>query len=872
MNTPAHGRRRGIAMLAVLGVLAGLGATALTSMPTAPPAAADVGECPEGTLPGPGNTNPIWTDQNVAIYAGGDFQVRQQAAEAEGLVVVGGDASFDKATLGRFNVGWVGVGSGVAPFPGTTMLAVGGDVSVGTVTVLDVGANAFFDGQLLGGAMQVGGATIPDYEVDGSHYELNNGTLTQAIGPAAIEEWSDWDALIDQQSADLAALAPTGSVTPGALLTFAGDGASAQQVFTIAAATLNANPALNFTGIPDGATVVVNVTGGPVVWAPNYFADEGVRADDFASPLFGELSARTLWNFADATSVHLAGSSQVLGSILVPGVNPDTALPTLRVTASTNGRLFTNGTVLMDGVGNEHHNYPWLASPFECIPIGPDPVGSITVEKVLSPEVAALLPDGLTFHGIVTCPVDGGGELIVEWEVVAGEMTTVGGLPVGATCEITESLGPLGRVRLPPAGLRFDATRLSAWETPVWTVDGTVTPAPVEFVVPAPEDEAQVAIAVANALATGLFTITKVVEDPDGVGWAGDFTGAWQCAVSADPDADVLGSGTWTLAAGETSAAIGAPVGAWCSASETSPADPVGGSWGDPVVTPGAVLITVASAQTPIEIVVTNTLAEDLGAFTVTKTVAGEGAPDVAFTGDWSCELPVGVEVAAGSWSLGAGETSLPFAGPVGATCSVTEASPDDPADGAWGAPAISPASVVLTAESIETPLSFTVTNSFALLPGAFTIRKAVTGDGAPSATFTGAWSCELPSGTIVADGSWTLAAGEQTAPIEAPAGAVCEVVEDEPAGTDAGLWAPPVITGSPVEIAAGTAAGPAQVVVTNAFTRTGGRDDGGDDEAGGELPATGSTVPWWAMALGAGLIVAGAAAIIARDRVRTRG
>lgn len=713
MNVPDHGRRRSTAMLVALGLLAGLGVAAVATTPTAQPAAAAVGECPEGTLPGPGSANPIWTDQNVAVYAGADFQTREQAAEAEGVVVVAGNASFDRSTTGRFNVGWVGVGSGVAPFPGTTMLAVGGDLSVGSLSILDVGANAISEGELLGGDVQIGGVSSPDYALDGSRYELNNGTLTEAMGPAAIAQWAGWGTLISQQSADLAALSPTGTVTPGALLTFAGDGAAAQQVFTVAAATLNANPAVNFTGIPDGATVVVNVTGGPVTWAPNYFADDGVRADDFASPLFGVLASRTLWNFPDATSVHLAGSSQVLGTILVPGANPDPALPTLHVTASTNGRLFTNGTVLMDGVGNEHHNYPWLTAPFECIPVtGPNAVGSVTVEKILSPDDAALLPDGTTFHGIISCPVAGGGELTVEWEVAPGDVTTVGSLPVGTTCEITESIGPQARLRLAPPGMDLDVTRLSAWEAPAWTVNGAPATAPVQFIVPAPEDEVQFAFTVENALQTGLFTITKAVVNPDEVEFDDGFTGSWACYESAAVDAEIVLSGSWSLAAGETSAPIPAPVGSWCAVTETAPADPVGGLWADPVVTPGRTLITAGSAQTPLVFSVTNTLAESLGAFTVEKVVTGDAAPAATFTGRWSCELPAGTIVAEGVWTLVAGETTAPIEAPVGAVCTVTEDEPAATDDGLWAPPAITGSPLEVSAGEGD-PALVVVTNVF---------------------------------------------------------------------------------------------------------------------------------------------------------------
>ena len=63
----------------------------------AAPAAAATGECAPGFLPGPGTPaeNDMWTDDNVAVFAGGDFVADGGAAESEGLLVAMGDATFD---------------------------------------------------------------------------------------------------------------------------------------------------------------------------------------------------------------------------------------------------------------------------------------------------------------------------------------------------------------------------------------------------------------------------------------------------------------------------------------------------------------------------------------------------------------------------------------------------------------------------------------------------------------------------------------------------------------------------------------------------------------------------------------------------------
>ncbi|MFT4259300.1 choice-of-anchor A family protein [Microbacterium sp.] len=339
------------------------------------PAQAAIGSCPTseeiaspGTIESPTGTREIFTDNNVAIYAGRNFTASASSAEVEGVLVVGGDATFDMTPPRGFNIGTVGVGSGVVPSPGSPMLVVGGDLVATTGNSIDVGANV--GGFVGGGDVRVGGVSSP--VAPSAQFKTNGGDLTTGMGTAALDGYENFGSVITSTSASHAGKTPTGTVTNtvnGLTLTFAGTGAL-EEVFTVTAEQLTASKEIKFTGIGDSASVIINVTGGPVDWAPNYFSDDGVRVDlaDGTQNGFGAVATRTLWNFTDATSVHLGGSSQVLGSILVPGVNPDPTQPTLSFTASTNGRLYTNGSILMQGVGNEHHNYPFRTSPLECRP------------------------------------------------------------------------------------------------------------------------------------------------------------------------------------------------------------------------------------------------------------------------------------------------------------------------------------------------------------------------------------------------------------------------------------------------------------------------------------------------------------------------
>jgi choice-of-anchor A domain-containing protein len=746
MSRPRRSTRRWVALTAAFGLIAGGGLTVVSAIRTADPAAAVLGECPDGTIPGPGNDNPVWTDNNVAIYAGGDFRAENAAAEAEGLVVVQGDADFTKTGGGTFNVGWVGVGSWVVPSPGEIMLAVGGDLSVGAGTVLDVGANARdAGGALLGGNVDVGGITTPDYELDGSRYRLNNGTLEQGLGAAATAPWAGWGATLTAESAGFAALAPTGTVTAGATLTFTGAPGADPQVFTVDAAVLAANPAITFLGLADDVPVIINVTGGPAVtWAPNYIADETGRVDVPTSPRFGVVASRTLFNFVDATSVHLAGTSNVMGTILVPGANPAPGEPTIRVTAQTNGRLLTNGTIVMDGVGNEHHNYPWIAAPFECIPtpIEPTAVGSVSIAKALAPEDAGLVPPDLVFHGVVVCEAEPS-RLVAEWYVAAGETVVVDDLPVGAPCVIVESLGPAARAVAPhPEGRTLVPSQI-AWQTPVWD------PSPPEFVVPAPTDPLQLTFTVTNALQRGSFTIEKAVTGegaPDV-----SFSGTWACTAGAT----AVDHGTWTLSAGQATAPIPAPVGTTCTVSEATPVDPAGGSWSAPVIDPASVVITTDSAQTPIAIVVTNTFtaAPELGGFDIVKVVSNPDgvAFDDSFGGTWSCSVE-GSEVAGASWTATTAQPHAVDGIAVGAVCSVSEISSADPAGGSWGAPQISPETFTVT--DAATRVLVTVTNTLTGDEQPATGGETPGNGGLPATGATVPWWAIAVGGSLLAAGA----------------------------------------------------------------------------------------------------------------------
>ena len=867
----AFGARRPVALLAALGLIAGAGLVAVGVADATPGHAATDQTCPPGTLPPPNNGDPdAWADNNIAVYAGKDLHITNGAAEVEGLLVAGRDALIDKQ--GLVNIGSVGVGSGTPPAGGTTMFAVGGDLTIGSNSSIDVGFGVTDDtGTVVGGNVDLGGTTSPLY-VDpnpgGSNHDdppfvMNGGTLTQNMGAAALAPWAGWGDTLTQESAAFAARADTGTATlESGILTFTPTDPSVEpQVFSVTGAMLAGAQNIAFNGIPSTtSSVIINVTGaGPIDFAPQMFFEDGKLANDWSSgDLFGEVSQRTMWNFPDATDVTLGGTSQVLGSVLVPHANAVDTAPTLTITASTNGRILTNGSILVNGQGNELHNYPWNAAPFQCL----DAAGAFVITKAVD---GAGAPTDVLFTGAFECVLEGNVVAAGEWAAAAGGDSGRLEAPIDSSCTVTEDSPPL----------RADGT----WGTP------TITGSPL--IVTSESDAEPITVSVVNHWTprdvpeVGAFTITKSVV---GVG-APDltFSGTWSCT----SEARVVLSGDWSVAAGETTAPIAAPVGSSCTVTEDTPPLSALGTWGTPVVVGSPATIGTGSAQDPIAVTVMNTWTPRdaaVGAFQVSKVVNGTDAPSLTFTGTWTCTL-AGETVTSGTWSAGAGETDGPFVAPAGASCAVAE----DPAaayrTGLWEAPVISGSPVIIEDGTVADPATVTVTNTWtAAALGAFVVTKSVTGDGAPVQPFTGDWTCSLDGETVVA-GTWLASASETAGPYQAPVGASCAVTEQTPQPGDGGSWETPVITGSPVTISAGSATTPVQVRVANVWTAAAPTPTPSPTPtptptptattsatpAPAPLPATGGSPALWLVPLGTVLMAAGGTAIWVTARRRSR-
>lgn len=304
--------------------------------------------CPD-KYPPVNNKDYAGRDNGINVFVGGEFQVREAAAEAEGRVVVLGDFDMAKraGASSVYNVGIAGVGSRVPPPDGADFLTTGGNVGVAA------GQRLLADGGVVRHAGTVTGTVTGKLEKDpdaAKPYVGLREDLRVASKCYAREGTTPRPA--------------TGTaVNQGYRTLFTGDGKSALQVFTVDFDLTGATggmQGIEFEGIPAGATILVNMVGAART-INTYTGD----LDD-QDPL-NKLRERLLWNFPDATAVKIAGGAQFQGSVLIgePG-------STATVTASgMNGRFFTTGTLVhtseaTGGGGQEFHAYPFDGDLPEC--------------------------------------------------------------------------------------------------------------------------------------------------------------------------------------------------------------------------------------------------------------------------------------------------------------------------------------------------------------------------------------------------------------------------------------------------------------------------------------------------------------------------
>ena len=396
MTTPGRRTFSGAAVACLLGVAVGLGwvpAAAHQATASADPTLVVADACPV-TWPvlrtGPPDGH---FDGHVSVLVGGSLTVAESAAGAEGVVVVRGNATFARGDGGPYRVGVTGTGSQVPPYADSDMLVVGRDLAApGTPLVV---------GQGLGADAVVGGAVAAGTPVD------LGGTLDAGV-PSALAAYDGLLADLAAKSDAYAAPQATGTVdVTDTAITLTGDGVSDPQVFAVDGAGLGAvDPALGrslqVVGVPDGAAIVVNLTGGVVdLDVDSLLAPGGATVDPSADPYFADLTTHLLWNVPGASTVDIGGQAQLPGSLLVGSGASTTTLHG----AGTNGRVLVAGDLVHAGAG-ELHSYPFLRdADLTC---GPDlkHLGALTLDVVLKDPGDIVDPDRF-FEGTFACFLDG---------------------------------------------------------------------------------------------------------------------------------------------------------------------------------------------------------------------------------------------------------------------------------------------------------------------------------------------------------------------------------------------------------------------------------------------------------------------------------
>ncbi|AMM09223.1 choice-of-anchor A domain-containing protein [Streptomyces albidoflavus] len=290
--------------------------------------------CP-GTWDDPGNKPVTGHDSNINVYVGGNYLVREAAAEAEGRIVTLGNFDMDKRD-GASPAYRVGVTDG-----GSDHLAVGANLTVAPGQRLlaeeGTGSGVVRYGGSLDGTVIPATVNSPD---DAAPYADLRGDLTDA-GRCYAYTGDARRAVTGQALRD------------GSSTTFEGDGAAPLQIFSVDADLVSGTGGgptdISFTGIPDGATVLVNVYG-----------DTRTLDSDAVTLPDPDQRRRLLWNFPDATALTLTGAAELEGSVLV---GQPASVTTLSL-AAVNGRLYTAGSLTHTSAG-ESGGQRLRASPFD---------------------------------------------------------------------------------------------------------------------------------------------------------------------------------------------------------------------------------------------------------------------------------------------------------------------------------------------------------------------------------------------------------------------------------------------------------------------------------------------------------------------------
>ncbi|MDR7087235.1 choice-of-anchor A domain-containing protein [Aeromicrobium panaciterrae] len=313
--------------------------------------------CPSEPYPNPNNGDFIGTDEALNVFVGGSMNVVSSAAESEGKLVVLGNLDVSKSSAGSYNIGVVGAGSRITPPNDSDHAVIGGDITVEDSPLSTIHLGGSDSDETRWGNLAYGGDTTIS---QGDRLDLTpNGQLIDG-GPTVTDPYASLRGTITGISNCAATYTATGTVNVQfGTATFTGDGASMLQVFNVPGdiGTSSENVSIDLVGVPEGATVVINM----LDTDPGVFLNVALLLS--VTPEY----TRLVWNFPNAATATIGGSAQVPGSILV---GPTTSTTTI-TSPGTNGRVLLAGNLVHGGgtaSGQEMHAYPFKGTLPPCEP------------------------------------------------------------------------------------------------------------------------------------------------------------------------------------------------------------------------------------------------------------------------------------------------------------------------------------------------------------------------------------------------------------------------------------------------------------------------------------------------------------------------
>ncbi len=376
----------------------------------------------------------------------------------------------------------------------------------------------------------------------------------------------------------------------------------------------------------------------------------------------------------------------------------------------------------------------------------------------------------------------GAGDVTVN--LAADASTTVGPIPTGTSCTVTEPVLPTA-----PSGWTFGTPVIAG--SPAIIVKG--------------DQAAAVAVTVTNSITRdlGYLKISKVFNALNS-GFTGTFAIKYNCGA---------GDVTVNLAADASTTVGPFPTGTSCTVTEpVLPTAPSGWTFGTPVIAGSPAIIVKGDQAAAVAVTVTNSITRDLGYLKISKVF---NALNSGFTGTFAIKYNCGAGDVTVNLAADASTTVGPF--PTGTSCTVTEpVLPTPPSGWTFGTPVIVGSPAIIVKGDQAAAVAVTVTNSITRDLGYLKISKVFN---ALNSGFTGTFAIKYNCGA--GDVTVNLAADASTTVGPFPTGTSCTVTEPVlPTPPSGWTFGTPVIVGSPAIIVKGDQAAAVAVTVTNSITR----------------------------------------------------